>query len=99
MLSRDEVTGMLHQVGLGEAQRWIYLEYVCWGGSIDFVYGLGSRDSQPFGPAEESEMSKVDAVFISLMNQFGVALAEGTYFEPFVYGYWGERDRTFPNSD
>jgi hypothetical protein len=93
LLSRDEVLGLLRQVGLAEAHRWIYLHYVCWGGSIDFVHGMGSRDGESFGPAEECEMGKVDAVFVALMEQFGVTLSEGTYFEPFVYGYWGERDR------
>jgi len=86
--SEDEVLDLLRQLGLSNAQRWIYLHYVCWGGTIDFVFGLGSRDGTSFGPVEEDSLSKVDRVFTDLMNQFGVSLSEGGYFEPFVRGYW-----------
>jgi len=73
-----------------EAARWIYLEYVCWGGGIDSVYGLGSHNGESFGPFYADEMAKVDGVFGDLMSRFGVALPSGNFFEPFVRGYWGD---------
>jgi hypothetical protein len=85
-----DVQALARSLGVLDADSWIYLYYVCWGGDIDFVYGLGSRDGVPFGPAEESYRDKVEAVYTALMENFGVSTADALRFEPFMRGFWGE---------
>ena len=85
-----DVQALAGQLGLFAADSWVYLSYVCWGGRIDFVYGLGCRDGVPFGPVEESAHDKVKAAYTDLMEQFGISAADALRFEPFVRGYWGE---------
>ena len=89
--SQTDVLGLLRQVSLSDAQRWLFLTYVCWSGLIDFVYGMGSRDGQIFGPAQDDEVDSAGPLFASLMKQFGVDLGDRIYFAPFVRGYWDER--------
>ena len=76
------------EFGLDRADCWIYLTYVCWGGDIDFVYGVGCCNGVPFGPVTESERGRVEAAYTSLMEQFGVPAENALHFEPFVRGYW-----------
>jgi hypothetical protein len=75
-------------LGLDAADCWIYLTYVCWGGDIDFVYGLGSCKGVPFGPVTESEHDKVVGAYTGLMETFGVSSEVALRFEPFARGYW-----------
>lgn len=86
----DEVTALAHQLGLDAAERWLYLTYDCWGGEIDFVYGLGSWAGVPFGPITEDDASKTEAAYLRLMEQFGVTAEDALRFEPFTRGYWGK---------
>jgi hypothetical protein len=79
---------LAQQLGLHAADSWLYLTDVCWGGDIDFVYGLGFRGGVPFGPIEESAHQKVEAAYIGLMEWFGVSATVALQFEPFVHGYW-----------
>src|SRR5689334_22862450 len=57
----DEVEALAAQLGISLATDWIFLNYVCWGGQIDFVYGLGVSGGQRFGPVDESARSGVEA--------------------------------------
>jgi hypothetical protein len=86
----DAVQVLARSLGVIAANRWLYLDYVCWGGDIDSVYGLGSRDGVPFGPVEESNLDRVKAVYVGLMGHLGITEAEALRFEPFTRGYWGE---------
>jgi len=76
------------EFGLNAADSWIYLTYVCWGGAIDFVHGLGCCKGVPFGPVAESEHEKVESAYVSLMEKFGVSAESALNFEPFVRGFW-----------
>lgn len=84
-----EVEVLRQQLGLDNAERWLYLTYDCWAGNIDYVYGLGARQGVPFGPMEEDDLEKVDAVYTKLMAEFGMTAADAYSFKPFVRGYWG----------
>lgn len=88
--SEAEVRGLARRFGFHEADSWVYLTYVCWGGDIDFVYGLGSRDGVPFGPFEESAHDAVEAAYTGLMERFGVSVDDAMRFDPFERGYWGD---------
>jgi hypothetical protein len=72
------------------AGDWLYLNYVCWGGDLDYVYGLGSRGGYSFGPLEESARDSVEAAYTGLMGEFGVTVEDALRFPPFVRGFWGE---------
>jgi hypothetical protein len=85
-----DVQALARLLGVVAADRWVYLDYVCWGGDIDFVYGLGSQDGVPFGPVKESDHDKVEAAYTGLMENFGVSTADALRFEPFMRGFWGE---------
>jgi hypothetical protein len=86
----DDVQALARSLGVIAANRWLYLHYVCWGGDIDFVYGLGSLDGVPFGPVEESDHDKVEAAYVGLMEHLGIAEADALRFDPFTRGYWGD---------
>jgi hypothetical protein len=86
----SDVEALARQCGLEAAECWVYLNYVCWGGHIDFVYGIGSRRGVRFGPVQEDAQDLVEAAYIGLMEQFGLSAAVAMQFEPFRRGYWGE---------
>ena len=90
LLAPFDVEALARQLGLEAADCWVYLNYVCWGGAIDFVYGLGSARGRPFGPVKEDDQGTVEAAYIGLMEQFGVPAEVALQFEPFRRGYWGE---------
>lgn len=90
LLTRSEVEDIAQQFGLHAAECWLYMNYVCWGGNIDFVYGLGSRRGVSFGPVREDSHDVVEAAYIGLMEQFGLSATDAMQFEPFTRGYWGE---------
>jgi hypothetical protein len=85
-----DVELLTNELALNNAERWIFLHYLCWGGSIDFVYGVGATNGIRFGPMEESARSRVDEAFFTLMAEFGVSREHAQLFEPFKRGFWGE---------
>jgi hypothetical protein len=90
LLTPTEVEALARQLGLDAANCWVYLNYVCWGGAIDFVYGLGSRHGVPFGPVKELPFGALEAAYTGLMERFGVPAEVALRFDPFTRGYWGE---------
>jgi hypothetical protein len=80
--TRADVQALARQPGLPGAECWLYLTYDCFGGEIDFVYGLGSRGGVPFGPVEEDNLGKAEAAYINLMARFGVSAEAAVRFEP-----------------
>jgi hypothetical protein len=85
-----DVQALARSLGVFATDRWVYLNYVCWGGDIDFVHGLGSRDGVTFGPVEESDLDKVEAAYTGLMENFGISKVDALQFEPFTRGFWGD---------
>ena len=85
-----DVQALARKLGLDAADYWVYLDYVCWGGEIDFVYGLNSHRGVLFGPVKEDAHKAVEAAYSSLMEQFGVPAELALNFAPFRRGYWGE---------
>jgi hypothetical protein len=49
-LTSEVVDAIANQLGLDKAERWVYLNYDCWGSQIDFIFGFGRRSGLPFGP-------------------------------------------------
>jgi hypothetical protein len=90
LLPPSETEALARQFGLDAAEFWVYLTYVCWGGDIDFVYGLGSRRGVTFGPVKDDTRDGVEAAYTGLMEQFGIPAAVAMQFEPFERGYWGK---------
>ena len=88
--SPPDLHALATDMRLHAADRWIYLTYICWGGDIDFVYGLGCRGGVPFGPVKEDDHDKVEAAYTGLMEQFGISAEASLRFEPFMRGYWGD---------
>jgi hypothetical protein len=84
------VEALAGQLGIDRATDWLFLDYVCWGGRIDFVYGLGVRGGRRFGPAEEPDEPQATETYVSLMREFGVERADAMMFPPFERGFWGE---------
>jgi len=85
-----KVKRLLAQLGLQAAMDWLYLTYDCWGGQIDYVYGLGVRGGEAISPVEENDDSKVETAYVALMGDFGVQPADAKRFAPFIRGFWGE---------
>jgi hypothetical protein len=85
-----DVRALAQRLGLDATDSWLYLTYACWGGGLDFVYGLGDRGGVPFGPVAEATLDEVEAAYTGLMERFGVPAEVASRFEPFRRGYWGE---------
>jgi len=75
-------------LGLDAAENWLYINYDCWAGEIDWVYGLGRRGAQAFGPFDEDNTSRTQATYLALMEAFGVGTDDALNFAPFERGYW-----------
>lgn len=86
----QDVEALVRKFGLNQAANWIYLSYECWGGQIDFVYGLGSSNDKLFGPIEESSWETAEGAYTAFMKQFGVSADAALQFQPFQRGFWGE---------
>lgn len=89
-LAPDDVHALTRSLGIIAAERWLFLDYLCWGGSLEFVYGLGSGDGRPVGPVEVSDIDEVEHAYVRLMAHIGVSEADALFFEPFTRGYWDE---------
>ena len=87
----DHVQSLAQEIGIPEGTTWLFLQYDCWGGEIDFVFGMGMAAGVPFGPVEESDRGHVEAAYTKLMGQFGVGPEGALKFAPFERGFWGER--------
>jgi hypothetical protein len=85
----DAGSQLIQQFGLASCD-WLFLNYVCWGGDIDYVYGFGCRGGRAFGPVEEYARGAVVEAYTGLMEQFGVSAEDALRFPPFVRGFWGE---------
>ncbi len=85
-----DVVDLAKQFGLHSADTWLYLTYDCWGGHIDFVYGLSMRGDALYGPVENSDWEGVEATYTTLMERLGVAAKDALSFAPFSRGFWGE---------
>ncbi|MBY0231858.1 MAG: hypothetical protein K2W96_21460 [Gemmataceae bacterium] len=86
--TEEDVIRLLQAVGLGAVEDWIFLDYVCWGGQIDFVHGFGVRGGRAFGPIRSADDAQ--RVYLHLMRSFGIDDSDAMAFTPFRRGFWGE---------
>jgi hypothetical protein len=91
VVQSDDVQSLAQVIGITGGMTWIFLQYDCWGGEIDFVFGLGVAAGVPFGPVEESTRDLVEAAYTQVMGQFGVSAKAALNFAPFGRGFWGEQ--------
>lgn len=69
---------------------WIFLEYHTWGGLVDYVIAIGSRDGENFGPIE-GDGAPAEDVFLEALDAFGLEDSAGVNFAPFDRGFWGDK--------
>ena len=91
VVQSDQVQSLAQEIGIREGTTWLFLQYDCWGGEIDFVFGLGVAAGVPFGPVEESARGLVEAAYTQVMGQFGVSAEAALNFVPFERRFWGEQ--------
>lgn len=89
-IHRDEVQSLAQKIGVLGEGSWLFLQYDCWGGAIDFVYGMGVAGGHPFGPIENSALDTVESTYIEVMSQLGISAEDSLNFAPFERGFWGE---------
>lgn len=90
LLAVEEIKTLATQFGFDSTKTWVYLEYVCWGGPIDFVYGVSMCEGVRLGPLKMSVMDgSAEEAFTTLMAHFGITPEDALNFAPFVRGYWG----------
>jgi hypothetical protein len=82
------ITQLASEYGFSASPSWIYLTYTCWGGSVDFVYGLGARNGHSFGPDASDDFA--ESTYVELMKSFGLSESSASNFEPFYRGFWNE---------
>lgn len=87
----EKVQSLAQEIGITDGMNWLFLQYDCWGGEIDFVYGMGVAEGVPFGPTEESARGVVESAYTQVMGQFGVSPEAAHNFAPFERGFWGEQ--------
>lgn len=88
--SVQEVKQLAEKLGFENSGEWIYLTYNCWGGQIDFVYGMYSTHGNLTKILEESDLTKVESAYTDLMACLGVSVEDALNFTPFERGFWGE---------
>jgi hypothetical protein len=101
----DEATtaNTARRVGIATADDWLYIEYFCWGGMLEDVYGFGSCGGRAFGPIAAGSHhvglteETVKASYTALMAEFGVAEADALDFPPFIHGFWNVERHSIPS--
>ena len=77
------------ELGLAAAEAWLYLDYRCWGGPPDLVWGFGKSDRGRIGPLDVSGSSEeARRAFVALMAHFGVSEAGALDVPPFRREFW-----------
>lgn len=68
---------------------WIYLDYACWGGLVESVWGYVHGTETSYGPLYDCSYTATES-FQELMQAFGVLPKQALDFTPFRRGFWGE---------
>ncbi len=84
----DEIKDWATRLGFYE-KRWIFLEYICWGGQLDSVMGLVHHNTGDFINLSSDDYEDVDKVYTELMVHFGVSEDHAMDFPPFYRKFWG----------
>ncbi len=87
-MGANEIIGLAERLGFGE-KKWIFLDYLCWGGSLTDVVGIVHIESGHFEPLSSDSGQDANAVYIRLMAHFGVTEQAAFDFPPFYRGFWG----------
>ncbi|WP_332604656.1 hypothetical protein [Acinetobacter sp. ESBL14] len=88
--SPDDIKALFSAMNINHVKQWLFIEYVCFGGSIDYIYALIMKNGEIYGPIEESALENVERVYIDLMNEFGISEKDALQFKPFDRNFWDE---------
>lgn len=89
-MAPEIVLSLAQEIGITGEDTWIFLQYDCWGGMIDYVYGMGVAKGTSFGPIEDSAHDTVEATYVELMERLDISAENSLNFAPFERGFWGE---------
>ena len=89
LLTIDDILTLSRQLGF-ETANWVYLDYVCWGGQIDFNHGIASSNGL-ISRTVKAEGEFAEAAFIQILEDFSIPSDVALNFEPFTRHYWGEQ--------
>jgi hypothetical protein len=79
------------ELGITNSMPWLFIQYDCWGGEVDFVYAMGASSGVPWGPIEESARDRVELAYTKAMAWLGITPEDALNFAPFERGFWGEQ--------
>lgn len=68
------------------------MQYDCFGGQIDYVFGVIQFRDHSIKTIEESNLESVQNVYLDFMRSFGLSDEDALNFPPFHRGFWGEMD-------
>ena len=90
-VTTEDVLQLSKSIGVSQSAEWIFIQYDCFGGQIDFVSGMtcSQADASPY--KEDSSYDTVRQSFLNLMQSFGVDHENAINFLPFKRGFWGDK--------
>ncbi|MCP3920987.1 MAG: hypothetical protein GY714_00225 [Desulfobacterales bacterium] len=88
--NEEEIIKIVNSVGLSKSDNWLFINYICWAGRIDYVYAYLNSCGKITGPVEESDLNKTSDLFVNIMEGFGVPKEKALDFKPFYRGFWNE---------
>lgn len=89
-ISSEDVVLLATQLGLTRCPTWIFLQYDCFGGQIDYVFGVIQTTDRSIKTIEESNLEDVQNTYLDFMKSFGLSNEDALNFPPFHRGFWGE---------
>ena len=86
--TQDELLALASNLGITDGLDWMFIVYECFGGQIDYLFGYQNKNSQTFGPVQDSALDTVENSYIEFMHNFGVGKNKAIKFVPFERGYF-----------
>lgn len=71
-----------------QGRKWIFLEYICWGGQLDSVMGTIHQETGEFTHLSSDDNQNADKVYLELMALFEVSKEDAIDFPPFYRKFW-----------
>ena len=89
MITLDEIVELAEKLPIPKNVDWLFIEYDCWAGRIDYILGLTCIAGQINKLIEEDRMDFIDEAYIKLMQEFQISKEIAINFKPFERGFWG----------
>lgn len=89
--SREEILRYMSRLPL--VDEALYVLYECWGGTFEHIEGFRFHGGKVVQGSEfNSENEKPDILYKKEFRNYGIAIGDDGYFEPFGRGYWGSSE-------